>query len=72
MTDIIDVQDSIHHAVCKLAFVGDFFSQPLRQGHTPEFSDDGLFGLSLILKEIGDEINRGVKDLSAIRKEANP
>jgi len=61
--------DTIHHCNAKLAFIIDSFSQPKQP--KPEMSEEGNYGLVLILWDISkglteasDEVTRTLKSIN--------
>ena len=61
--ELNDIQDLVENTGFKVAFITDFFTQPLRPGETPEFSGSGLSGLCLILRGITDDLDRAVDEI---------
>lgn len=58
MHDFTRPVDVIYECAYKIAFLSDFFSQPLAPKSEPYLSGDGCQGLSLVLSEIKETLNQ--------------
>jgi len=61
--DLIDLQDMVEDSSNKLSFIESFFVQQ-PPGKEPELSDDDTSGLCLILRDIQDDLDMVVDELS--------
>ena len=70
--DIGGVQDGIENLASKVAFICDFFSQPRRRECNPEFSDRGVTGLYLFIREIEETLEMYLTEIQKIRRQGVP
>lgn len=65
----LDSVDTIHHCNAKLAFILDFFSQPKQP--KPEMSEEGNYGLVLILIDISKGLSEASDKVTEVFKSIN-
>lgn len=67
-TDFTRPVDIIDEAACRVAFLSDFFSQPLAPKSEPYLSGDGCQGISLILRDINEMLTKSTDAIVAQRR----
>jgi hypothetical protein len=64
--DLSDLSDVIEDCVCKISLIGDFFSHNIPDDEL--FSKKGTSGLYFILRDIKDDLNLVVDEMSEKRR----